>query len=253
MIIRKRYLFTILLIVGGAASTFFYLRSKKNQPKQQVFSTEKPERRDLSQKVTASGTLKAEEQIAVGSLVDGKIEKILVGDNDSVKKDQVLAVLDNGVGDTQIKKLQAMLKTAEATLEYQKKFYKRQQFLFTSGQIAQDTFDRYTRDYETALTTVDKTKAELEQEQKNYDNLFIKSPVDGIVIAKKIDLGQMIAAKFQATTLFYLAKDLKRMEAEIDVDEADIGLVKDEQPASFTVDAFPNRKFKSKVETHSVL
>ncbi|MFH1832400.1 MAG: efflux RND transporter periplasmic adaptor subunit [bacterium] len=247
MIISKKILLATIFL-GAVAGIFLIMKSKKNKTVQPVYSTEKPTRRNLVQKITASGTLKAEEQISVGSLMDGKIDKILVEDNDTVKKDQVLAIIDNGIGDTSIKKLKATLKNMRAQLEYQKKFYERQKFLFESGQIAQDTYDRYTRDYISAQATVEQTQADLEQEEKNYNNLFIKAPVDGIVIAKNIDLGQMIAAKFQATTLFHLAKDLKKMEARLDVDEADVGMAKDNQPASFTVDAFPNRKFKSKIK-----
>ncbi len=247
MIISRKILIGAVL-AGLTLGAFLVFKTKKAKNNKLEYSTEQPVRRAITQTITASGTLKAENQLTVGSLEDGIVVKILVDDNDAVKKGQVLAVLDNGIGDSAVKQTLARLKEAQARLEYLEKFYKRQTQIFRAGQLAQDTYDKVTQNYKVALANVDQLKASLEIQEQKYQNLFIKSPDNGIVIAKKIDLGQMITSRLQGTVLFVVAKNLKRMEAHVDVDEADIGLVKVGQPATFTVDSFPTRNFHSKVK-----
>ncbi|MFH1253812.1 MAG: efflux RND transporter periplasmic adaptor subunit [bacterium] len=243
----KKLLFLISLILLPVGA--FYIFSKKRQATiVEPIKTEKPIRKALVQMITASGNLKAKEQISVGSLVAGKVVDIKVEDNDIVKKDQVLAVLDDGVGDTETRRLTATLAEAKANYIYLEKFYKRQTALYKSGQISQNNYDQITRDLEMAKTKVDQTKAALDLSMQTYNNLFIKSPANGIVIAKRIDLGQMVTAVLQATVLFEIAKDLHEMEAWLDVDEADIGMVKEGQEAIFTVDSFPKKHFEGKVK-----
>jgi HlyD family secretion protein len=120
--------------------------------------------------------------------------------------------------------------------------------MYKSSQISQNSYDQFTRDYETAKAKVDQTQAALDLATKTYNNLFINAPADGIVIAKRIDLGQMVTAQLQATVLFEIAKDLHEMEAWLDVDEADIGMVKEGQEAVFTVDSFPKKHFEATVK-----
>lgn len=233
----------VLLPIGS-----YIIFKKRNAQKLAWYDTSKPVRKNLTQYTTAAGRLQAQDQVTVGSLVAGRIIKLQVDDNDFVKKGQVLVELDDGIGYSAVKKAKAALAQASANLTYLENFYKRQQALFASGQLAKDTFEGYTRDYQTAQAQLLLRKAELESAQQNYDNLFIKSPEDGIIISKKVDLGQMITSRFEATALFTIAKNLKQMEAEIDIDEADIGLIKIGQEAVFTVDAFPNRPFRSKIK-----
>lgn len=240
-------LFILILLVLTAVGGWMFFKQNAESHKK-LYTTEKPVTRDLTQIITASGNLKALVQITVGSLVAGKIDKLLAEDNDVVKKDQVLAMLDNGIGDTGIKRLQAALVEAEANYEYQQKFFQREQALYKSGQLSKNLFEQYKQNYEVTKSRVDQTKASLELEQKTYDNLFIKSPDDGIVIARQVNLGQMITAQLSATVLFEIAKDLHCMEANIDVDEADIGLVKEKQDCLFSVDAFPKEQFCAKVK-----
>ncbi|MBD3231248.1 efflux RND transporter periplasmic adaptor subunit [Candidatus Dependentiae bacterium] len=245
MIKNKFFLFIIIfLLISTVIFVYFRLSKKKEQP---LFQTQKPFRQDIVQYVNSSGTLKAKEQITVGSLEAGRIIKILADDNDVVKKDQILSIIDNGIGDSQVKKREAELREAKDKLQYQEKFFNRQKQLYESKQISKDLFEQYIRDLETLQEQVKQIQAELEIAKKTYDNLFIKSPADGIVISKKIDLGQMITARFQATVLFVIAKDLHEMEANVDVDEADVGLVHEGQEAMFTVDAFPKKQYFSTV------
>ncbi|MBU1008286.1 efflux RND transporter periplasmic adaptor subunit [Candidatus Dependentiae bacterium] len=226
----------------------YIIFKKRTAKKLQWYTTAKPNRKDLTQYITAAGRLQAQDQITVGSLVAGRIIKLHVDDNDFVKKGQVLAELDDGIGYSAVKKAKASLAQASANLTYIESFYKRQKTLHESGQLAKDTFEGYTKDYETAQAQVLLSEGSLEIAQKNYNNLFIKAPEDGIIISKKVDLGQMVTAQFEATALFVIAKNLQNMEAEIDIDESDIGLVKIGQDAVFTVDAFPQKPFSSKIK-----
>lgn len=243
----KKFLLLIALILLPLGAYYIFNKKQKATIAAPI-KTEKPIRKAVIQMITASGNLKAREQISVGSLVAGKVVNIKVEDNDVVKKDQILAILDDGVGDTETKRLTANLAEAEANCIYLEKFYKRQTALYKSGQISQNGYDQLTRDLDMAKAKVDQTKAALALSMQTYNNLFIKSPADGIIIAKRIDLGQMVTAQLQATVLFEIAKDLHEMEAWLDVDEADIGMVKEGQEAVFTVDSFPKKRFEAKVK-----
>ena len=244
---KKKIIITIISLVIISLGAFWFWQ-KRNNKQETLFKTKTPLKQDIVQYVTASGTLKAKEQITVGSLEAGRVEKILVDDNDFVKKDQKLAILDNGIGDLSIKKLEATLWETKANLEYQEKFYDRQKQLFESNQISKDNFEKNTRDLEVLKARVTQTEAELDLAKRTYSYTFITSPANGVVISKEIDVGQMITARFQATVLFVIAKDLHEMEAQVDVDEADVGMVQDDQEVIFTVDAFPRIKFNAKVK-----
>lgn len=248
MITKKVTLFlaSCLVMIAGIATCLYW---RYQQPKEPLaFCTEKPTRKHLEQWVTASGTLKALEQVSVGSLIAGKVQTINVDNNDNVQPHQTLAILDNGIGDSNVKKASAALQEAETLLVFQESFFARQQSLFESGQLAKNQFELEHRDIGIARTRVKQAQAALEIEQKQYNNLFIKSPIAGTVIAKRIDLGQQVTAQLQATTLFEIAKDLSLMEARVDVDEADVGLIREGQAAYFTVDAFPKQQFISHVK-----
>ncbi len=236
------------VIVIATISGYIILKKYEKPASTKLFTVEKPVYRSATQYLNASGNLKAKDQISVGSLVAGRVIEIKADDNDQVKKDQVLAILDNGVGETAVKRLQAALDEAQALFDYQEKFYKRQTTLYKSGQISDNLYDQYTQNYQATKARVEQARYALKLEQQTYENLFIKSPDHGIVIAKRIDLGQMITSVLQATVLYEIAPDLTKMEAYIDVDEADIGMVKDGQDATFTVDAFPKKHFTAKVD-----
>ena len=242
-----KLIIAIVTFITIPAGSYFFIK-KRNSKQHAWHRTEMPMRKDLAQYINASGRLKAQDQITVGSLIAGRIVKLHVDDNDFVKQNQVLVELDDGVGYSAVKKAKAGLLEAEASLEYTKAFFDRQQTLYNTGQLAQDAFEGYTKNYHLAKAKVLQALAELEINQQNYNNLFIKAPADGVIIAKKVDLGQMVTSRLQATELFTIAKDLTKMEAEIDVDEADVGTVKQKQEAVFTVDAFPTRPFRSYVK-----
>lgn len=233
------------LFISGVVALYIFKKGKKS--KEPLYKTEKPFYKKMTQYINAAGTLKAKEEITIGSLVAGRVIKIQAGDNAFVKRGQILVELDDGIGDSAVKAVKAQIKQIEDKLEYQRKFYDRQKALFDANQISKDTFEQYTSNIKILEDQLDQAKAELEIRQKEYNNLFIKSPDDGVVIARTVDLGQMITSRFQATELYKIAKNLKEMEAHVDVDEADIGMVKDGQLATFRVDAFPKEKFRANV------
>jgi HlyD family secretion protein len=243
---NKILILIALLFISGLGA--YYIFNKNKSSAGPMFTAEKPFRKKMTQYINAAGTLKAKEEITVGSLVAGRVIKVLAGDNAFVKRDQILVELDDGVGDSAVKAVKAQINQIEDKLEYQKNFYARQKALYAVNQISKDTFEQYTSELKILEDQLKQTKAELEIRQKEYDNLFIKSPDDGVVIARTVDLGQMITSRFQATELYKIAKNLKEMEAHVDVDEADIGMIKEGQPATFRVDAFPKEKFRANVK-----
>ncbi len=240
----KSFIVIAILISIGA---FWYFKKNKTALQQPIEITT-PSIRDISQYVNSPGILKARDQITVGSLIAGRVIKIYADDNDQVKKDQLLMELDNGKGDSVVKKTKALLYEARAQQSYQEKFFARQKVLYRSGQLSQNEFDEFTRRLEVAFANTKQAEAELELAEQEYNNLFIKSPDNGVIIAKQGDLGQMITSVLQATELFIIAKDLHKMEVHVDIDEADVGMVKDGQDSTFTVDSFPRFKFSGKVE-----
>lgn len=238
----------VLLVIGSIASIFgikAILTYTKKDPL--PYTTTAPQRRDITQFVTCTGTIKAKIQISIGSLAAGKVAELLVDDNDVVKKDQVLAVLDNGIGKNGINLATAQLEQAQAQLKYQERFFRRQKELYDAEELAENTFDQFTLQYEQAKGKVNELAANLAIEKQKYEDQFIRSPENGVITARRIDLGQMITSQLDAKVLFEVVKDLTDMEVWADVDEADIGMVKDGQEARFYVDAYPNKPFTSKV------
>ncbi len=245
---QKKY---ILLISSALLCVVLIYRDYARRsavPAKPPYQTIQATPRDLVQCISATGTLKAVEQLVVGSLMSGRVQEILASDNDVVKKGQVLAILDNGIGNSALKQAQAVLMQAQASANFQKKFYARQKALYEAGHIAENLFDEITQTYAIAQGKLAEAEAVVEMEQKKYNDLFIKSPDDGIVIAKKIDLGQMVTSQLNAQVLFEIAKDLTSMEVHVDIDEADVGLVQQGQAARFTVDAYPKESFYSTVK-----
>jgi HlyD family secretion protein len=248
MLLKPSLLITLVLIAGLTALGVnkFIARTKK-QPI--PYTIEKANRRNIVQYITASGTVKAKtkDQISIGSLAAGKVEKLLADDNDVVKKNQILAVLDNGIGKNGVKVAAAQLEQAKAQLTYQELFLKRQKALFEAEEISENAYDLVVLNHAQAAGRVAELEANLEIEKRKYEDLFIRAPENGTITARKIELGQMITSQLDAKVLFEEIKDLTAMEVWADVDEADIGLVKDGQEAQFTVDTYANRQFKSKI------
>jgi HlyD family secretion protein len=228
------------------------------------FVTEEASRGDLVVTVSATGNLQPTDDVDVGSELSGIIDKVLVDDNDRVTKGQVLAVLDTSKLEDQVDKSKAALVSAEAGVQQAEATVKesranlarlRQVAELSGGKVpsqteidtAEATLQRALANKAVAEATVKQARAALQSDETNLTKASIRAPMNGIVLERKIEPGQTVAAAMQAPVLFTLAQDLVQMELQVDVDEADVGLVRDGQPATFTVDAYPNRKYKAKV------
>ena len=246
MQIRNYFLFfaCIIFSVGGI---WTWKKASSSNALKNILDITPPANRNLEQFIKASGTLKAKEQLIVGSLVSGRVLEWYADANDTVKKDQILAKLDDGIGYAGVQKALSFVEERKTELARAKQIFARISRLLESNATSQDEYDKQQCAVDLAQARLDQAKADLKINELKFENLTIKAPDDGTIIARKVDVGQMVTAQLQATELFIIAKDLKHMEATINVDEADIGLVKTGQEAFFVVDAFPTLEFKATV------
>ncbi|MDP4208129.1 MAG: efflux RND transporter periplasmic adaptor subunit [Bacteroidota bacterium] len=219
---------------------------KKKQPAIS-FETAKATTGTISNVVTATGTIAAIKTVAVGTQVSGIINKIYVDYNSYVKKGQLLAEIDRAPLQLSLENAQATYNQATAELTYQTSNYNRIKALFDKSLIAQTDYDQALYNYQNAQATVKSAKANLDKAKVNLDYATIVSPIDGVVLSRAVDEGQTVAASFSTPTMFTIANDLTQMQVEANIDEADIGQVRNNQKVNFTVDAFPDMKFDGTV------
>ena len=202
---------------------------------------------NISNSVTATGTIEPVTQVDVGTQVSGIVSNLYVDYNSVVKKGQVIAELDktNLISELNISK--AALNDAQSTLKYQKANYDRYHTLYSKGLVSADDYESALLSYRQAQDAVRQKKESVAKAQTNLGYATITSPIDGVVLAKEVEEGQTVAASFNTPTLFTIAQDLTDMRVIADVDEADIGEVKEGERVSFTVDAFPNDTFEGEV------
>jgi HlyD family secretion protein len=246
----------LVLILGTGGFLVF-----KGGNSKLTFRTEKVSRGDIRQTVTATGTLNAVITVLVGTQVSGTIQKLYVDYNSIVKKGQLLAQIDPSLFQAQVDQQRANLLAAkanvekiQATLADAKRTYERNKALFARNLIARSDLDTAQTNYESnvaqlgqAKAQVDQTRAALNTAEINLRYTKIISPVNGMVISRNVDVGQTVAASFQTPTLFNIAEDLKSMQIDTSVDEADIGKIRVDQTVEFTVDSYPDSIFKGKV------
>ena len=228
------------------------------------FETEQVTRGTLRVTVSATGNLAPTNKVDVGSELSGLVESVLVQENDRVKKGQVLAQLDISKLQDEITKSeaalassQAKLAQAEATLNQDRISLDRDREVsrLSGGKVpsktemesAEATLARAEADVHSAQADVNQARATVSSNQTNLSKASIRSPVDGVVLSRAVEPGQTVAASLQVTTLFTVAEDLRQMDLKVDVDEADVGGVKDGQNATFTVDAYPGREYSAGV------
>lgn len=202
---------------------------------------------DLENIVTSTGTLSALETVEVGSQVSGIIKNLYVDFNDSVKKGQILAILDKTLFEVSVRDAEAKVAQARATLAQAQAEVKRNQPLFEKGHISEMEFLVLKTTAQTAEASLKIAQASLNKARTNLEYTVIRSPIDGTVIERSVDAGQTIAASFQAPTLFVIAEDLTRMQIEANVDESDIGQIRQNQEVRFNVQTYPDNKFKGTV------
>src|SRR5208282_4292628 len=200
-------------------------------------------RGDLTQVVTATGTLNPVVNVTVGSQVSGIINKLNVDYNSVVKSNEVIAEIDPSTYQAAVEQAKADLANAKANLELQQAEAERSAQLFTNKLISSSDYDTAIANLHEAEATVQIKKASLDNANANLGYCKIRSPVDGIVILRAIDLGQTVASSFNTPTLFQIANDLTKMQIDSSVAEADVGGIVEGQGVDFTVDAYPYRSF----------
>jgi HlyD family secretion protein len=236
-----------LLILAALGFVGLQAAKKMGEPKEVRFRTAAVERGPVIQRITANGTLNPVTVVNVGTQVSGTVLKLYTDFNKPVKANQVLLELDPALIKASLGQLEAAVRSAEATLRLAESTQKRNAELVAKGFIAPQTLEQNNKEVDVAKAQVAQAQSQLRREQTNLSYTVIRSPIDGIVIDRKIDVGQTVAASFNTPTLFQIAKDLEAMQIDTSVAEADVGTVKEGMPVRFTVDAYPDRDFQGKI------
>ena len=202
----------------------------------------------LQNSVTATGTIEAVTSVTVGTQVSGIVNKLYVDYNSQVKKGQVIAELDKTNLLSELNTAKANLESAQSSLNYQSANLNRYQTLYKKGLVAADDYENALLTYRQAKEQVATAKESVQKAQTNLGYATITSPIDGTVVSKSVEEGQTVAASFSTPELFTIAKDLTNMQVIADVDEADIGGVKEGNRVTFTVDAYPDDTFEGTVK-----
>ena len=238
----------IIAIIFASIVGLFYLMKPSDKLTERQFEFVKVERGDVTEKVTATGTIEPINVVSVGTQVSGIIEKVYADYNDEVKKDQLLAELDKFVLNETLSDAKANLDLANSKKKVAEMNFNRYKDLYSQKLIAKAEME----EAEIALATADanllSAQANYNKAKQNMDYAYIISPVSGTVISKEVEQGQTVAASFSTPTLFTIAEDLRLMQIEASVSEADIGKIKHDMKAEFTVDAYPNDVFTGKVK-----
>lgn len=212
-----------------------------------TYSEAEAAKQDIVNSVTATGTIEPVTSVDVGTQVSGVISKLYVDYNSVVKAGEVIAELDRTNLMSELSSAQASLKSAQSNLEYQKTNYERYKALYDKGLISANDFEQARLSYVQAQQQTRQQKENVKKAQTNLGYATITSPIDGVVLSKEVEEGQTVASSFNTPTLFKIARDLTDMRVIADVDEADIGDVKEGQRVTFTVDAFPDDTFEGQV------
>lgn len=250
-----------LVVVLGVTGGLVVWRAKAAQPKGDQWVTAAVELGDLRETVTATGTLQPLDSVEVGAEVTGRVVKVHVDVNDLVKEGQVLVEIDTEQLTARVEESSAQLRSAQASLQNAKagvreaeaaaartrELHKRGLASDKELEAAEATLERSKAQVSSATAQVTVASAGLKSSNTSLAKAIIRSPIDGIVLARSVEQGQTVTAGFQTPVLLTLARDLRNMELRVDIDEADVGKVKEQQRATFVVDAYPKRKFESSV------
>ena len=259
---NKKVVMGIVVLVVAAGIVFGFTVLKRNNHNGLQYELAAIDKGTVTALVDTTGTLNPVVIVDIGSQVSGKIENIYIDFNSQVKANQVLAELEQQTFQTKVQQNEANYLSSEAavekskvSLENSKKKHDRAKTLFEKDLISYEELESAEVQYLSARADLQSAEARLEQAKAQLDTskvdltyTIIKSPIDGVVISRNVNVGQTVAASFQAPVLFQVANDLTKMQVECSVDEADIGRVKEGQAAQFTVDAFPDENFTGVVK-----
>ncbi len=238
----------VIVAVAAIAALAVWLLSGGKKEEKITFDTAAVAPANIMNSITATGTIEPVTSVTVGTQVSGIVSKLYVDYNSVVKKGQVIAELDKTNLMSQLNTAKTQLATAQSQLNYQTANYKRYKTLFEKGLVAADDFDNAKLSYTQAKEQVASAKEEVQRAQTNLGYATITSPIDGVVLSKSVEEGQTVAASFSTPELFTIAQDLTNMQVVADVDEADIGDVKEGERVTFTVDAYPDDTFEGEVK-----
>lgn len=238
----------VIAAVAAIATLAVWLLSDGKKEEKITFDTAAVAPANIMNSITATGTIEPVTSVTVGTQVSGIVSKLFVDYNSVVKKGQVIAELDKTNLMSQLNTAKTQLATAQSQLNYQTANYKRYKTLFEKGLVAADDFDNAKLSYTQAKEQVVSAKEEVQRAQTNLGYATITSPIDGVVLSKSVEEGQTVAASFSTPELFTIAQDLTNMQVVADVDEADIGDVKEGERVTFTVDAYPDDTFEGEVK-----
>jgi HlyD family secretion protein len=254
----RRTWFALAVVVAAAAALLAF----RGRDKEVQYQTTTVDRGDIVDVVGATGTLQAVTTVQVGSQVSGTVDSLGADFNSRVKKDQVVARLETSTFDARLSQARANLVAARANVEKAKSTvadtkqkYERAQELSAQQllpqadlETAKSNFDGAVAALQGAVAAVSQSAASVQQAQVDLTHTVIRAPIDGVVVARNVDVGQTVAASLQAPVLFVIANDLSRMQVNASIDEADVGRVHEGEDVTFHVDAYPNETFTGRVE-----
>lgn len=242
---NKKILWAVGVLVLIALVIWLLSGGKKEE--KVTFDTAKVEKKDIHTSITATGTIEPVTSVTVGTQVSGIVSKLFVDYNSVVKKGQVIAELDKTNLISELNTAKANLSSAQSTLNYETTNFQRYQTLYDKGLVSANDYENARLSYDKARQQVATSRESVQKAQTNLGYATITSPIDGVVLSKSVEEGQTVAASFNTPELFTIAKDLTDMRVIADIDEADIGGVKEGQRVTFTVDAFPDDHFEGAV------
>jgi HlyD family secretion protein len=242
---RRIIVFSVLLLVSFIAGIVWFHQPRTNVDKLQFTQVQ---RGDLRQTVTANGTINPVNTVTVGTQVSGIIRHIAVDFNDEVAQGDVLATLDQALLESKVAASRAQVHKAQAGLKLAQANFSRTHKLFENNHIQQAEVDKADAELMLRQAELDAAETQLASDEILLSYAVITSPIAGIVISREIDMGQTVAADFQTPELFVIAEDLSHMQIEMNVSEADIGLIAEGQPVLFTVDAYLDEQFTGQIK-----
>ena len=243
--ISKIWIAVVVIVIVAVAA---WAMSGGKQEEDINFKEEKVALKTLQNSVTATGTIEAVTSVTVGTQVSGIVNKLYVDYNSQVKKGQVIAELDKTNLLSELNTAKANLASAQSSLNYQAANMERYKTLYKKGLVSADEYENALLTYRQAKEQVASSKENVQRAQTNLGYATITSPIDGTVISKSVEEGQTVAASFNTPELFTIAKNLTNMQVVANVDEADIGNVKEGDRVTFTVDAYPDDTFEGTVK-----
>ena len=243
---KNKKLWIAIGVIALAVIAYLLLSGGKKEEKVE-FETAKVDQGNIQTTITATGTIEPVTSVTVGTQVSGIVSKLYVDYNSVVKKGQVIAELDKTNLISELTAQRANLSSAQSSLNYQQSNYNRYKTLYEKGLVSADEYESALLQYNQAKEQVKTASESVQRAQTNLGYATITSPIDGVVLSKAVEEGQTVAASFNTPELFTIAQDLTDMRVIADIDEADIGGVKEGQRVTFTVDAFPDDQFEGQV------